>query len=235
MSDLEQAVNEDAGSAAAGETHTPEHGTESGAAASGSAAATAREEMVSKRAFLERLEQQKRSYEKRIADYEKKSKQYDEMFSKVNQGIHGMARGFGFIEDEKPKFVDEKTANERFSSLETKLRQEFEEKQLYRTLQSEWKSAAQKHAKYAAIPGFKEAVLAQYQSNPDVELTEVADKIAAEWGKYFAVQQAAEAQEKVAEAGKAKVVKPGGGTGAPTTKEKRGSVGDQVLRRLRGE
>ena len=63
-----------------------------------------------------RIEQQKRSYEKRLSEYQQNQAKYEQAVTRMNSGIEAMGRGFGFIQDQQADPISEK-----FSASDTAL------------------------------------------------------------------------------------------------------------------
>src|SRR5512138_2575206 len=156
MSDEMTAVSSDAGTATAEPTSSPDTSTSSATAAettssttttpaSSSAGRTYRDEEV-QNLIRTRLEQQKRSYEKRLSEFEKKQADYQKVVERANAGIEGLARGFGFLKEEEKK-PWEADINPRLEAIQrqmdervAKMEQEYRQKELYGQITGDWKT-----------------------------------------------------------------------------------------------
>lgn len=231
----ETAVTSDASSAGAGETSTPAATTGGTTTESGnqSPAATAQAPQRTENSIPHhRVEEMRRRDRDEIAALRKQQMQYEALLKRVNGGIEAMGRGFGFIKDEEPQYVDAKTFETKVNSLKASIESQYREEMLFRELTSEWRQVSAKHAKWAAVPGFKEACLSVYAQDASKDLGTIADEIATQYGKLLAAQ-AQETVQTAVTSPAAKVVKPGGGTGAPAPKDRKGSVSERVSAMLR--
>lgn len=231
--DIEGAVTQDVESAATEPTSSPEP-TEPAVSPQPSEpqARTGTENAIPHWRVEEMRRKDAQKHAAELAEVRKQLEQYGSVINKVNDGFSAFGRGLGFIKDEPPKYVDEKTYQEQINSLKSELSEKFQQDLAVRELASSWKQVSAKHSKWTTVPGFKQACLEEY-SNTGRDLGEIADDFAGRYAKMFAAVKAEEAAAKEAEVAKTKVVKPGGGSGAPVEKGAKGSIASQVMARLK--
>lgn len=177
-----------------------------------------------------RVEQMRAADRKAIAELREKMNSYESVLSKVNEGIHGMAKGFGFAKDPEPTFVDANRYQQDLTALREQMSNQMREEMLYQRVSSDWNSVSQKYADWAAIPGFKQAFLDAWSKDPNKGHAH-ADSIVQAYEKMFAARQNKVAEEKAAVAS-TKVVKSGGGTGNADKSEKKTSLADRIAATL---
>lgn len=180
-----------------------------------------------------RLDQQKRSYEKRLSEFHTKQEQYERAVSRMNQGIEAMGRGFGFIQDEQADPV-----SQRFSTLEKQMEEKFnqrfqkqEEDRIYNSIQNDWKAVSGKYTDWADLPGFKDAWAKSWAPNSDP--VAIAAKIVEHYEKKFAARSNASAAVKEGRLRSAPV-KPGGGTASGAKSEEQAPLRKSILAAIRG-
>jgi hypothetical protein len=159
--------------------------------------------------------------------------QYKEFLRNSQQGI---LKAFGLQQEEKPSYIDQKTFEEKYNSLKSEFQQTLEQREMVQQARLGWREVSSKHSGWASWPGFREAVLNQWGSDPSKEMSEVADEIVSSMEKELAKRQAAATQEYGEKKASApKVVKSGGGAGSPASKDDKMPMKAAIKKMLRGE
>lgn len=180
-----------------------------------------------------RVEEMRKKDREEVTALRKKIEEMGGVMNKVNDGFTAFGRGLGFIKDPEPKYVDEATYTKSMESLKREMSESFQQEMQIREMRAQWDNVSSRHAKWVKVPGFKQACLDEYVQTGR-PLMEIADSYVDQYAKMFAAQKAAEAEAGEAEREKAKVVKPGGGAGAPSTKPTKGSISDRIRASLKG-
>lgn len=231
--EIEGAVTQDVESAATETTPTPEPTGESVAATPATPSPAPARSGTENAIPHWRVEEMRKRDREELAQLRQQMQQYQGVLDKVNNGFTAFGKGLGFIQDEKPEYVDKRTYQEQLQSLEQKLSNQYRQELAVRELQSAWKQTEAKHSKWAKVPGFREACLNQYAEQTNRDLSEIADDVAGQYAKMFAMAQAEAEQAKVAEMQKTKVVKPGGGAGSPVPAAEKGNIAGKIMARLK--
>jgi uncharacterized protein (DUF4415 family) len=181
-----------------------------------------------------RIAQQQKAHAKQLTEYQQKQAQYEQMTTRMNQGIEAMGRGFGFIQDEKADPV-----SERFSSLEKQMEEKLEarfrkqeEERLYQGITNDWKAVSTKYEEWADLPGFKDAWAKSWA--PGVDPVAAAAKLVEAYEKRFASKANASAEVKEGRLRSAPV-RSGGGTVASAKSEESIPLRKQILAAFKGE
>lgn len=210
------AVSQDAGSAPAEQstsTPAPSAADTSSAAASSQPAANASQQSQSRvyqqaeveKIIQARLEQAQRSFEKRLKDSE----------ARQQQAARAFAQHAGVLppEPKAPQFVPVDQFQQSIHSLKEELRKEQQTAVLTAKVESDWGAVEKAHPEYAKLPGFQDAFLRVWSSNP-AGGPELAKEIVKAYDDYFTSRQAKYSQEKQ-QAAQTTVIAPGNGATAP--------------------
>lgn len=203
--DLESAVSQDTASASVDSTATPDVAPSTVAPDSaaqpqgGTPASRTYSEEHFQKTLRERLEQQKRSFEKKLAESQKKQEEYERVMQRANAGIEAMGRGFGFIKDEPPKPV----GHEDIQSLRESMQKEFQDQirqlrqeEFVSRLKAGWAKVETSMPEFSKVRGFQRT-WAEYQAeSPDKDPLVIAKEIASEYEKIYASRANAEAARK---------------------------------------
>lgn len=239
---IETAVSSDAGAATAESTSTPESSqstvaADSAASSQGTnnASRTYSEEHLQK-VLRERLEQQKRSYEKRLSEFETKTKQYEGYWERLSQAEYARAKALGYVQEEQPKPVTQQDIESRFAEFERRMseqQQKVEEARLYNKLKADYEHGEREAGDWAQVPGFKQAFVDAWgKSNGTKSPAEIAKAIVSGYEKVLAARQNQVAATKEATL-KSQPVKGGGGTASPAPADAGGPMHKQIMAALR--
>jgi hypothetical protein len=186
----------------------------------------------------EMLAAKEREYATQRSALEQRLKSYDDHTSRMQQAQIAYLRQIGMLPEERPSYVSEQDFNHRLQEQAQQFRTEMEDRAMADQARSEWREVASKYPAYAKVRGFRDAVFADWVRQPFRPMSDIAGEVAKDWdglGSHFA-ERAAAAQkaEEEKRAGAPKVVKAGGGAGAPgkTGSEKRMSVADRIHSKL---
>jgi hypothetical protein len=233
--DTEMTVTPAADTVAADTTASPDSSS-SAAAAPDSAVTTTPASTPANRTYTDaqvqelirgRVAQANKTWQTRLAEHEKKAKEYEAIVQRANAGIEGMARGFGFIKDEpeKPWAADIQSAREEVKQqYETQIR-EVEERRFLGMISNDFDRVKQAYPKYAGLPGFKDEFARAWK--PGQDPVAAVKGIVSEYEKVFAATSNAVAEEKEKTLKTAPVGK-GGGTSTSKTDEGGGPLRSRI-------
>jgi uncharacterized phage infection (PIP) family protein YhgE len=224
--EMEAAVSPDTASATVDTTSTPDSavtdapdsGTQDKGGAPASASKSYSEDQV-QQTIRARLEQQKRSYEKRLAEFQKKHDEYEKVIQRANAGIEAMGRGFGFIQDEPPKPVgqeDIQSLRAEFDKRFEQHQQQLQREQIVSQLKTGWAKVESSMPEFSKVRGFQR-VWAEYQAESlDKDPVVIAKEIASDYEKIFASRANAAAEKKDEIKGSAAIPRAAPATGTPS-------------------
>jgi Cdc6-like AAA superfamily ATPase len=222
MDATETAVSQDVGSATTETTSSPDTSTTStsttASPASNSTGKSYTEQQLQE-ILRARVEQQKRSYEKRLSEFEKERQEYRAVTERLNKGFEQFGRGLGFIQDEQPKYLTEQDVQSRLEQFKQEMLQREEQQErsrIYQRISGDWRQVQAEVKDWADMPGFKQAWAEQW--SPDKDPMAIAKEIASFYEKKFASRQNAAATVKEDRA-RVVPVKPSTPTPSATAKD----------------